>query len=775
MSFKGSNIFITGINGFVGSTAAEHFLNEGAHVIGLVKDRNKKSRPDILDRCSIVCGDICDKDVLDYVLSKYEVDYVLHLAAQPIVRICNNDPYMAYQTNIMGTVNLLESCRTKIAPPKKIVVMTSVTGDTPILVSLNSETSRIDMERLWKYAEENGNKIDDEHYFIENVSCLNLEGTSCKFSDIDIVSRYKVDKDVFKVRYTGGEISVTEDHSLFVYSEDGKVVEKRGDEIEEGDLLVTVNMGNSPKKDFNCSLYSLLGQESKNTLDKTSCKYNNLKDIGINDEYVLEFMGIYLAEGSCWKEDTEGTNPHHINITINNINEHYLADIIKGFSNKYGYRFYHTTDGAKETYEFSSTELALFVRDIIGHGSRSKSLKGSWAWSLSKAQVDRLLLGYTGDAYKKHKQGHLRFTTSSKELVIDLCWLLRLHGYSSNISHVSEGYLNSRPKPIIDGREINTGEFWYLTMCKLDNILTPPKGVSKFQREPFNRCYPSSYVKNILDKSGIKCSRGLLRRRGVSRDRILGDSLEMKELFDNNNLSYSVVTGVFLDSEYSGYVYDVSAKNKDFPSFMGGTSPVLCHNSDKAYGPHAKLPYREDSELITFDSYCTSKSCQDMVARSYAMTYGLPVVVVRAGNLYGPGDLNTSRLVPRSILRLLEGDSPMLYGGVSEFVREFIFVDDIISAYEVLLEKGVNSEPYNVGGTKPQKIGHVISVMRDKIDKKIPIELEERDFKEINAQYLDATKLMSLGWAPKVELDEGLDRSIEWYKNYLINGGFSCK
>jgi len=89
MDFKGRNVFITGINGFLGSVCAEKFLEGGAHVVGLVKDRNKKTKNEVISRCSIVYGDTRDKEVFPYILSKYEIDFVLHLAAQPIVKICD--------------------------------------------------------------------------------------------------------------------------------------------------------------------------------------------------------------------------------------------------------------------------------------------------------------------------------------------------------------------------------------------------------------------------------------------------------------------------------------------------------------------------------------------------------------------------------------------------------------------------------------------------------------------------------------------------------------
>lgn len=192
---------------------------------------------------------------------------------------------------------------------------------------------------------------------------------------------------------------------------------------------------------------------------------------------------------------------------------------------------------------------------------------------------------------------------------------------------------------------------------------------------------------------------------------------------------------------------------------------VVVMTSDKSYGP-APVPYVEDTPYAVFDSYTTSKMCQDAIALSYARTYNLPIVVVRAGNLYGPGDLNTSRLIPRSILRLMDGESPMLYREVGEYVREFLYVDDIIRAYEVLFEKGVPGEAYNVGGTPPQKILDVITMIRDKINPNIPIELADKDFNEIKEQYLNADKIKALGWESGVDLSEGLNRTIAWWKSY---------
>ena len=192
---------------------------------------------------------------------------------------------------------------------------------------------------------------------------------------------------------------------------------------------------------------------------------------------------------------------------------------------------------------------------------------------------------------------------------------------------------------------------------------------------------------------------------------------------------------------------------------------IICISSDKAFGPTNKLPYKEDSELVVADSYCTSKACQDMISRSYGLTYNLPVITVRAGNIYGAGDLNKSRLIPSSINKLLCKESPILYSGVKDYVREFIYVDNIVNAFDILFEKGQINEAYNIGGTTPYKIIDVITQIRDLIDPEVSISIVEKDFFEIQEQYLDGSKLMSLGWTPKVELLEGLTKTIEWWKS----------
>jgi len=136
----------------------------------------------------------------------------------------------------------------------------------------------------------------------------------------------------------------------------------------------------------------------------------------------------------------------------------------------------------------------------------------------------------------------------------------------------------------------------------------------------------------------------------------------------------------------------------------GHVSKIVVASSDKAYGVHENLPYKEDFALLASDPYSTSKSCTDLIAQSYAYTYGLNTSIVRSGNIFGPGDLNKSRIIPGSILRILDGERPVIYSGVGNYKREFMYIDDVIDAYMSVQDRGLKGEAYNIGGSGFQNI-----------------------------------------------------------------------
>ena len=191
---------------------------------------------------------------------------------------------------------------------------------------------------------------------------------------------------------------------------------------------------------------------------------------------------------------------------------------------------------------------------------------------------------------------------------------------------------------------------------------------------------------------------------------------------------------------------------------------VVCASSDKAYGVHEELPYTEDMDLRASDIYSTSKACGDLIAQTYAKTYGINVNVVRCANIYGPGDLNLSRIIPNTVSRLLQGKNPVIYRDVMDFKREFIHVDDVCCAYIIISEKGEAGECYNIGDEEVYKIGDIVWEINQILRPlNYRIDYKERPFKEIPEQYLSAEKLKNLGWRKQIDLLSGLKQTIQWY------------
>jgi CDP-glucose 4,6-dehydratase len=200
---------------------------------------------------------------------------------------------------------------------------------------------------------------------------------------------------------------------------------------------------------------------------------------------------------------------------------------------------------------------------------------------------------------------------------------------------------------------------------------------------------------------------------------------------------------------------------------------VVVASSDKAYGPSEELPYREEMPLRPASPYEASKAAADAIALSYHPAYGLPVAVTRFANIYGGGDLNFSRLIPETVAAILDGRRPQIRSDGSP-ERDFLYVDDAVAAY-LAIEHAVGAggpaagEAFNAGGERPHSVAVVLETIAAVSGSGLDPELHGtgNPAGEIDRQYVDSTKLRSLtAWRPEVELDEGLARTIEWYRNH---------
>jgi CDP-glucose 4,6-dehydratase len=199
---------------------------------------------------------------------------------------------------------------------------------------------------------------------------------------------------------------------------------------------------------------------------------------------------------------------------------------------------------------------------------------------------------------------------------------------------------------------------------------------------------------------------------------------------------------------------------------------VVVASSDKAYGAHEKLPYREDFALRPTAPYEASKSAADVIARSYWPAYGVPVAVTRFANLYGGGDTNWSRLIPEAVTAALDGRAPVLRSDGSP-ERDFLYVADAAQAYltiaDALDREEVRGEAFNAGGGEPHAVGDVVRLVTDLAGTGVEPDIQGAGNPEgeIDRQWVDPAKLRErTGWTPAVGLEEGLERTIEWYREH---------
>lgn len=196
-----------------------------------------------------------------------------------------------------------------------------------------------------------------------------------------------------------------------------------------------------------------------------------------------------------------------------------------------------------------------------------------------------------------------------------------------------------------------------------------------------------------------------------------------------------------------------------------GIEGIVIASSDKAYGEHKRLPYKEDYALQGRYPYEVSKSCADLLAQAYYCTYKLPVVISRCGNIYGVGDKNICRFIPKLLFHIFN-DTIMQVNG--SYVRDFIYIDDVVEGYMLLAQNlkklKLCGQVFNFGNDKPKTIEEVVNLVYKLSDKKRKYVLYKSGFPEIKSQYLSSCKARTiLGWKPKITLDEGLRRTIARY------------
>lgn len=272
----------------------------------------------------------------------------------------------------------------------------------------------------------------------------------------------------------------------------------------------------------------------------------------------------------------------------------------------------------------------------------------------------------------------------------------------------------------------------------------------------------------ILDR--VKVVRGDVCDRGIL-ERTLGE-YEINTIF---HLAAQTIVGIANRNPIS-----------TFESNIGGTwnvleaarrSPlvkaIVVASSDKAYGDQERLPYSEDTPLEGRHPYDVSKSCADLITQAYVKSYQLPVAVTRCGNFYGGGDLNWNRIVPGTIRSVLRGERPVIRSD-GRFVRDYFYVEDGAACYMLLAEKllhgreSLRSIAFNFSNEIQVTVTELVKLILEKMNSSLVPDIRNEASNEIRHQYLSAERArQQLGWKPLFTLDEGLTRTICWYREFL--------
>mgnify|MGYP000846994834 CR=1 FL=1 len=301
-----------------------------------------------------------------------------------------------------------------------------------------------------------------------------------------------------------------------------------------------------------------------------------------------------------------------------------------------------------------------------------------------------------------------------------------------------------------------------------------------------------SYLAKELVNSGANVT-------GLVRDRIPRSNLYDGEEYKKINFVYGVLEDeALLERAFGEYEIDtvfhvgaqaiVGVANRNplatFETNVRGTwnvleaarrSPlikrVIVASSDKAYGDQEVLPYHEDMPLKGRHPYDVSKSCADLISQAYHKTYGLPVCITRCGNLFGGGDLNFNRIIPQTIRSVLKNEPPVIRSD-GTFIRDYFYVEDAVKAYMLLAEKmeelNLQGEAFNFSNEIQLTVLDLVNMILHLMESDLKPVILNQGTNEIRHQYLSAQKAREvLNWAPAYTIEQGLKKTIEWYRNFF--------
>jgi len=193
-------------------------------------------------------------------------------------------------------------------------------------------------------------------------------------------------------------------------------------------------------------------------------------------------------------------------------------------------------------------------------------------------------------------------------------------------------------------------------------------------------------------------------------------------------------------------------------------------STDEVYGSsYDEDPSRVEGDVLEpTNPYAATKAAAENIVKSYYHSFKLPVIITRGNNVYGPHQY-PEKVIPKFIRRLVNGQDCCIHGDGSNS-RHYVYVGDVAAAFDTILHKGVDGETYNIGCHDEltnlevaRKLVHAVFPDSSSPDEHISF-VEDRAFNDVR-YFLNFDKLQRLGWEPKVRIEEGLIKTIEWYKS----------
>ena len=276
----------------------------------------------------------------------------------------------------------------------------------------------------------------------------------------------------------------------------------------------------------------------------------------------------------------------------------------------------------------------------------------------------------------------------------------------------------------------------------------------------------------------------LVRSHTIDKVRVVRGDVCDQALLERTLGEYEIATVMHLAAQT---IVGIANRNpvSTFQTNIGGTvalleacrrSPkvtgIVVASSDKAYGDAKQLPYDESTPLAGIHPYDASKSCTDIITRSYAATWAVPAIITRCGNFFGGGDLNWNRIVPGTIRSVLRGEPPIIRSD-GQFVRDYLYIEDGAAAYTLVAERlaenpDLRGHAFNLSYERPVTVNELVAKILEQMNSKLVPVVKNEASSEIREQYLDATKARQmLDWRPTFTVDEGLKRTIAWYRAFL--------